>query len=88
MLATTIVAHNTRFKFGWIALLVSAALMSLTHFSLIFILDEPVLFTGFAALQPVRAAGHLYSIPAWSKMGLDGDLAPADWSGPPGRPRP
>jgi hypothetical protein len=51
MLATTIVAHNARFKFGWIALLVSAALMSLTHFSLIFILDEPVLFTGFAVFN-------------------------------------
>ncbi|KPK02931.1 MAG: hypothetical protein AMJ56_20355 [Anaerolineae bacterium SG8_19] len=48
MLVTTIVTHNTRFRIGWIALLVSAALMSLTHFSLIFILDEPVLFTGFA----------------------------------------
>ncbi len=48
MLTTTIVTHNTRFKIGWIALLISAGLMSLTHFSLILILDEPVLFTGFA----------------------------------------
>jgi hypothetical protein len=48
MLTSTISTHNTRFKFGWIALLVSAALMALGHFSLIFVLDEPVLFTGFA----------------------------------------
>jgi hypothetical protein len=48
MLATTISVPNTRFKFGWVALLISAALMTLTHFSLIFILDEPDLFTGFA----------------------------------------
>ena len=48
MLASSIPVPNTRFKFGWVALLISAALMTLTHFSLIFILDEPVLFTGFA----------------------------------------
>jgi len=48
MLATTIPVSNTRYKIGWIALLVSAILMAFTHFSLIFILDEPVLFTGFA----------------------------------------
>ena len=48
MLASSAYTSSTRFKIGWIALLVSAALMTLTHFSLIFILDEPVLFTGFA----------------------------------------
>ena len=48
MLASSIFTDSTRFKISWIALLISAALMSLTHFSLIFILDEPVLFTGFA----------------------------------------
>jgi hypothetical protein len=51
MLANTLLAHNTRFKFGWIALLISATLMTLGHFSLIFILDEPVLFTGFAVFN-------------------------------------
>ena len=51
MLATAIPVSNTRFKFGWVALLISAALMTLTHFSLIFILDEPVLFTGFAVFN-------------------------------------
>jgi hypothetical protein len=51
MIATAISVSNTRFKFGWIALLVSAALMALMHFSLIFILDEPVLFTGFAVFN-------------------------------------
>jgi hypothetical protein len=49
MSASTILAQNSRFKFGWIILLISAALMTLMHFSLIFSLDEPTLFTGFAA---------------------------------------
>ena len=48
MLASTILVPNARFKFGWIGLLISATLMALGHFSLIFVLDEPVLFTGFA----------------------------------------
>lgn len=48
MIASSNLANSTRFSIGWIPLLVSAALMTLTHFSLIFILDEPVLFTGFA----------------------------------------
>ena len=47
MTVNTIPIPNTRFKFGWITLLVAAALMALMHFSLIFILDDPVLFTGF-----------------------------------------
>jgi hypothetical protein len=34
---------------GRIILLVAAALMTLNHSSMIFVLDEPVLFTGFAA---------------------------------------
>jgi hypothetical protein len=41
--------QNSRFKIGWIILLVSAALVTLGHLSMIFILDEPNLFTGFAA---------------------------------------
>jgi len=44
-------SHNTRFRIGWIILLVSAALMTLGHLSMIFILDEPNLFTGFAAFN-------------------------------------
>jgi hypothetical protein len=51
MSATVNVGHNTRFKIGRIILLVSAALMTLNHFGLIFALDEPVLFTGFAAFN-------------------------------------
>jgi hypothetical protein len=50
MLASIKLTHNTQFKFGRIALLLSAALMTLLHFSLIFILDEPVLFIGFAVI--------------------------------------
>ena len=41
--------QNLRFKTGRIILLVSAALMTLNHFVLIFALDEPTLFTGFTA---------------------------------------
>ncbi len=48
MAATTALTHNSRFKIGWIVLLLLAALLALMHFCLIFILDEPVLFIGFA----------------------------------------
>jgi hypothetical protein len=41
--------QNSRFKIGRIILLVSAALMTLNHVILIFALNEPTLFTGFAA---------------------------------------
>jgi hypothetical protein len=51
MSANTIVAQNSRFKVGWIILLIIAALTTLMHFGLIFFLDEPVLFTGFAAFN-------------------------------------
>ena len=51
MLADTNLTRNFRFKSGWIILLVSAALMTLGHLSMIFILDEPNLFTGFAAFN-------------------------------------
>jgi hypothetical protein len=51
MSASTILTQNFRFKFGWIILLIIAALMTLQHFSLIFFLDEPTLFTGFAAFN-------------------------------------
>lgn len=49
MSADTNFTRNFRFKSGWIILLVSAALMTLGHLSMIFVLDEPNLFTGFAA---------------------------------------
>lgn len=49
MPVSTIPAQNTRFKIGWIILLVSAALMTLGHLSMIIVMDEPNLFTGFAA---------------------------------------
>ena len=51
MSASTTLAKNARFKFGWIILLISAALMTLMHLSLIFILDDPTLFTGFAVFN-------------------------------------
>lgn len=51
MSANTIPAPKARFKIGWIMLLVIAALMTLSHFILIFALDEPNLFTGFAAFN-------------------------------------
>ena len=42
--------QNSRFKIGWIILLIIAALMTLGHFSLIFIfMDERVLFAGLAS---------------------------------------
>jgi hypothetical protein len=51
MSATVNAGHNARFKTGWIMLLVAAALMALNHIGLIFALDEPILFTGFAAFN-------------------------------------
>jgi len=43
------ISHNARFKTGWIILLVAAALMTLNHAVLMFVLDEPVLFLGYTA---------------------------------------
>ena len=45
------VGHNARFKTGRVILLVAAALMTLNHFGLIFALDEPALFIGYAAFN-------------------------------------
>jgi len=43
-------AQNSRFKMGWIILLIIAALMALGHFSLIFFfMDERVLFAALAS---------------------------------------
>ena len=50
MLATAIPVSNTRFKIGWIILLVSAALFTLAHLSLIFVFaNEQTLFIGHTA---------------------------------------
>jgi hypothetical protein len=51
MSVRTIPAQNTRFKIGWIMLLVLAALMTLGHLSLIFVRDEPTLFVGHTAFN-------------------------------------
>jgi hypothetical protein len=52
MSANVSFGQNSRFKFGWIILLVLAALMTLGYFSMIFFsLDELVLFAGLAALS-------------------------------------
>jgi hypothetical protein len=47
--ATFTVGQNPLFKTGWIVLLLSAALMTLNHFVLIFFLDNPSLFIGWTA---------------------------------------
>jgi hypothetical protein len=47
MLAKTTLTQNSRFKVGWILLLVLDVLMTVNHFTLIFFLDEPNLFIGF-----------------------------------------
>ena len=49
--ATINVSQNPLFKTGWIVLLVSAALMTLNHFGLMFFLDDPVLFLGWTAFN-------------------------------------
>jgi len=49
MSAITIPAQNTRFKIGWITLLVLAGLMTVSHLIMIFVMGEPNLFTGFTA---------------------------------------
>ena len=51
MLTKAAFAQNSRFKVGWIILLVIAALRTLSHFILIFFLGEPTLFAGFAAFN-------------------------------------
>ena len=45
------VGHTSRFQIGRIILLVAAALMILNHSVLIFALDNPVLFMGYAAFN-------------------------------------
>src|SRR6266496_5066250 len=45
------VSQNARFKTGRIILLVAATLMTLNHAVLMFVLDNPVLFMGYAAFN-------------------------------------
>ena len=51
MAATVNVGHTSRFQIGRIILLVAATLMTLNHSVLIFALDDPVLFMGYAAFN-------------------------------------
>jgi hypothetical protein len=51
MAATINVGHTSRFQIGRIILLVAAALMTLNHAVLMFVLDNPVLFLGYAAFN-------------------------------------
>jgi hypothetical protein len=64
------VRSNARFKIGWIILLVAAGLMTLNHAGLLFVLDEPVLFMGYAAfnllaLVVIAIPFRLHEIWAW-----------------------
>jgi hypothetical protein len=45
------VSHDARFKIGRIILLIAAGLMALNHGVLLFVLDNPVLFLGYAAFN-------------------------------------
>ena len=49
MSTLTTVRHTTRFKAGWIILLLAAVLMTLIHAMMIFVEDIPTLFIGYAA---------------------------------------
>jgi len=51
MSANVSFGQNSRFKIGWNFLLVSAVLMTLSHLGVIFFLDNPTLFEGFAAFN-------------------------------------
>ncbi len=43
--------RNARFKSGWIIVLVTTALFTLGHLGLMFFLNNPTLFAGFAAFN-------------------------------------
>ncbi len=43
--------YGNLFKSGWIALLISASLMTLMHFGLAFVLDDSVLFIGYTVFN-------------------------------------
>lgn len=48
MSVASLPASSVQFKAGWILLLGSAALVFVAHLGLVFVLDEPVLFIGYA----------------------------------------
>jgi hypothetical protein len=48
---TASTGQSALFKVGWIVLVLSAALMTLNHLVLIFYLDTPILFLGWAAFN-------------------------------------
>ena len=51
MVTRTISSTTSLSKIGWFSLLISTGLMAVGHFFMIFIFDEPVLFTNFTAFQ-------------------------------------
>ena len=51
MVTKTAAAQNARFRIGWFLLLVLSALMALNHLVLIFVQNEPTLFTGYTAFN-------------------------------------
>jgi len=51
MIANVFIGQQARFNVGSVILLVAAALMTLNHGVLIFVLDEPMLFVGYAAFN-------------------------------------
>jgi hypothetical protein len=51
MSTRTTLSHNAAIKIGTIILLLAAALMTLNHAVLVFALDDPVLFMGYAAFN-------------------------------------
>lgn len=51
MSTTLDVGQDIRFKSGWIILLIAAGLMTLNHAVLTFVLDNAVLFMGYAAFN-------------------------------------
>jgi hypothetical protein len=51
MTTQTIATRTTLFKVGWLALLVVAALMTLGHLVLLFVLNEPAVFVGWVAFN-------------------------------------
>jgi hypothetical protein len=51
MSASSIPVRNTRFTVGWMLLVGISVLMTLNHVVLIFVMNEPVLFIGWAAFN-------------------------------------
>ena len=51
MSTQTMIVPNTTFKIGWIGLLVISGLMALNHLVLTFVMNDAVLFIGWAAFN-------------------------------------